>query len=404
MKILEINKFFYPKGGADKHFLDVVRLLEEKGHQVAVFSMENPLNLPSLWKKYFVSYVGYGKEDSLWEKLRGITRMFHSSSAKKNISRLLDNFHPDIVHIHNIYHQISPSILGEIKKRKIPIIMTVHDYNLVSPNYDLFFKDTDWQSLGNFRSVKFLLQKGFKDSYLKSLLAILEYWYLRVSRIYEKNVDLFLSPSLFLKKILVEEGMDEKKIIVIPHFYKKDPLLQESERPEEGDRYILHFGRLSKKKGVQDLIEISKRFNDLELHLAGTMEDDLDIDSPKIKYLGFLDQNRLREEIRNSLFVVSASKLPETFGLVALESLENGKPFVSLDSGAYSEIVRNGQDGYICRDLDEFGEKIRFLSEKDITRKELSDNASQRSEDFSSEKYYDRFFSLLTSMTENDNL
>ena len=116
MKILEINKFNYVQGGSDRHFQDLLGLLKSKGNEVAVFSMESPQNEFSPWKKYFVSYVGYGKGDTLWQKTVGVARMFYSFEAKRKIGKLLEDFQPDIVHIHNIYHQISPSILGEIKK------------------------------------------------------------------------------------------------------------------------------------------------------------------------------------------------------------------------------------------------------------------------------------------------
>ena len=119
MKILEINKFNYQKRGAEKHYLDVIELLKSKGHEVAIFSMEHEKNLPSAWQKYFVSKVGYTSEFSLLEKIKGSLRMFYSFEAKKKINGLLDEFKPDIVHVHNIYHQLSPSVLSVLKKHKI---------------------------------------------------------------------------------------------------------------------------------------------------------------------------------------------------------------------------------------------------------------------------------------------
>jgi len=132
MKILEINKFHFVKSGADRHFLDLIKLLRSKGHEVAVFAMDHPKNEFSPWSKYFVSYVGYGEKDSLYHKAKGVFRMFYSLEARNKVNKLLDDFKPEIVHIHNIYHQISPSILSAIKKRGIPVVMTVHDYKNAS--------------------------------------------------------------------------------------------------------------------------------------------------------------------------------------------------------------------------------------------------------------------------------
>jgi len=138
MKILEINKYFYIKGGAEKHFFDFVDLLKRAGNEVAIFSMQHEKNIYSEWSRFFISTVGFDGNYSIWQKIKGSFRDLYSFEAKKKINKLLDEFNPEIVHIHNIYHQLSPMILFEIKKRNIPIVMTVHDYKLVNPNYNLF--------------------------------------------------------------------------------------------------------------------------------------------------------------------------------------------------------------------------------------------------------------------------
>ena len=186
MKILEINKFNYLRRGAEKHYLDVVSLLKAGGHEVAVFSMDNPRNDFSPWKKYFVNYAGFEVQDSWLTKLKGLLRIY-SFEAKRKIGKLLDDFQPDIVHIHNIYHHISPSILGEIKKRKIPIVMTIHDYNLICPNYSLVSDGKNWEDLQENKFRTFVRQKYFKNSYLQSFLAYLEYAFNRFFEFYEKT-------------------------------------------------------------------------------------------------------------------------------------------------------------------------------------------------------------------------
>lgn len=390
MKILEINKFFYAKRGADKHFIDVIDLLKSHGHEVAVFSMANPKNNVGPWNKYFVSYAGYLPQDSFWERLKGLSRIYSFESRRK-IKKLLDDFQPDVAHIHNIYHQISPSILPILKKRGIPVVMTVHDYSLISPNYDFAFQETDWEKLGRFRSLKFIFKKGFKDSYAQSFLALLEYWFLRLTRIYENNVDLFIAPSIFLKNKLVCGGIDEKKIIVLPHFGKFNPDLKQEE-----ENFVFHFGALSKAKGTQDIIEIFKDLKNIELRLAGSLEEGLDFKScPNIKYLGFLNQKELQKQIQRSMFVISASGLPETFGLVALETLENSKPFVALQVGAYGEIVENGKEGYLCQNLAQFREKIILLVKDRELREKMAKNALEKAKKFNPGNYLREFQKII---------
>ena len=398
MKILEINKFNYVSGGADKHYLDLVGLLRSKGNEVAVFSMENPKNEFSPWRKYFVSYVGYGEKDSVWQKVVGVFRMFHSVEAKRKMKRLLDDFQPDIAHIHNIYHQISPSILGEIKKRKIPIVMTVHDYKLICPNYLLQCNGRSWEDLGGNRYMEFIKQKCFKDSYWKSLLVVLQFRWHAYWNSYDKNVDRYIVPSDFTKNKLVAAGFQESKIVVLPLF-SQEPSVNEVSKIAIVEKYAIHFGRLSKDKGVDKLIELFADIPDIKLYLAGNIEGDLEIPNvANIRHIGFLKQVELERYIKNALFVISRSTLPETFGLIALEAIKNGKPFIGFRTGAYAEIIENNKEGYLCADMQEMKERISTLVRDGGLRTLFSRMALEKAKKFNSDGYYERISSLFNSL------
>jgi glycosyltransferase involved in cell wall biosynthesis len=411
MRILQINKFHFPKGGADKHFLDLAKLLESKGHQVARFSMRHPKNLPSQWEKYFVSTVGYTNEYSLWQKIKGVFRMFYSFEARRKINKLLDDFKPNIVHIHNIYHQLSPAILFEIKKRKIPVVMTVHDYKLVSPNYNLFLRGKFYDRCRNGKYYECFLDKYVKNSRLKSFIAVLEtYWHNRILKTYQKNVDLYITPSNFAKKILAGEGIDKRRIFVLPHFIPSSPPtsifrnmeVKENEkggRDKERKKYALCFGRISREKGADALINIFENLNSVKLYLAGSVEDGLRVNNLKnVKYLGFLKQEELKEYIRHSEFVISGSRLPETFGLVALEAISEGKPFFGFRAGAYPEIIQNGINGYLTEDESDLKNAIRKLLAGEIVFNETGIQREAR-ERYNAENYYKNFMKLLKRLT-----
>ena len=394
MKILEINKFNYVQGGADKHFLDLTNLLRSKGHEVAVFSMESPKNEFSPWKKYFVSYVGYGKADPLWQKIVGTFRMFYSFEAKMKIKRLLDDFQPEIVHIHNIYHQISPSILGEIKKRRIPIVMTVHDYKLICPNYLLQCNGKSWEELGENKYLNFIKNKCFKHSYFKSFLVVLEFRWHKYWNSYDKNISRYIVPSQFTKTKLIAAGFRREKIEIMPLFIR-EPDYCEMFKIEIKEKFVIHFGRLSKEKGVDNLMEMFKGFPGIKLYLAGNIEGDLEIPNvPNIKHIGFLKQIELERYIKNALFVISPSKLPETFGLIALEAIKNGKPFIGFQTGAFSEIIEDNCEGYLCRDEEEMRERIALLSRDEGLRVLFSRQALEKAKKFNSGDYYAKIMKL----------
>ena len=385
MKILEINKYNYPKGGAERHFLDLRSLLESKGNEVAVFSMANSKNEYSPWNKYFVSYVGYNKDDSnLIQKMIGVCRIFYSFEAKRKIRKLLNDFQPDIVHIHNIYHQLSFSIISEIKRKNIPIIMTVHDYHLISPDKDEFFK-----SIGK-EYWRFLFQK--KYSFFKRLILVAKsYWedYLG----WKNKIDFFISPSQFVSEKLQKWGIAKEKIVVMPHFIS-DNFLEVSSKKDLLENYAFYFGRISKEKGVPELLETFKDLKNIKLFLAGEIEDDTEIiSSENIRHLGKLNKEEVKEYIINSKFCVSFSKLPETFGLTALESIALGKPFLGLNAGAYKEIIEQGKTGFICENAEEARVKIlEIISGKTVFNE--GKIAYLAKEKFGQEQYYKKFLTF----------
>jgi len=396
MRILEINKFNHIRGGADRHFVDLVKLLQSNGNEVAVFAMEHPENKYSEWSGYFVSRVEYEKKTSLCNKIKAVARIFWSLEARRKISKMLDEFQPDIVHIHNIYHQISPSILGEIKKRNIPIVMTVHDWKLVCPNYLLTcngkfcrrcLKGSYWHCLRN---------KCVKNSYAKSLVCALEMYLHRWLNVYDSNIDFYIAPSKFVKNILVRAGLSEKKIKVIHNFVceNKTPEGFHKNRDAVGTGpRALYIGKISKEKGVNELIGIFKGLP-IDLILAGNKDEKFEIPNlPNIKYAGFRPSREINELIRESDFVVSASRLPETFGLIALEAVSNGKPFVGYRTGAYSEVIKDGRNGFLVNTKDEMTEKIKRV---------LSGGGEKfdfNTEKFSAEKYYQRIERLFEDLT-----
>lgn len=400
MRILEINKFNYSRRGADKHFIDVVRLLKSKGHTVAEFSMRHPKNRVSPWSKYFLSYVGYNAADSNFsEKIKGAARMFYSFEAKRKINLLLDEFRPDVVHIHNVYHQLSPCILFEIKKRNIPIVMTVHDYKIINPNHSLNLNGESYDRCRNGKYYQCFLDKCVKNSYAKSLVAALEmYWHEKIGT-YRKNVDAYIVPSNYAKTTLVSWGLPAQKINVLEHFTL--PMPENSNNTDLNSRhYALYFGSISAKKGVDVLLRIFKKNKDFKLYLAGMIEDGYEIpEKNQIKYLGELNQRELQNYIKKCLFVISASRLPETFGLAALEANAFGKPFVGLKTGALPEIIENGENGFLADTEAELSEiagkiirgEIKFDSRK-ITEKTLAK--------YGQERYYSKLSQILRGLTK----
>ncbi len=381
MKILETNKFYYSRRGAERHFLDVIGLLRRHGHDVAVFAMDDKRNVSRVFEKYFVSAVGYNADDStFWQRVKGIGRLFWSFEARRKLARLLDAYRPDIVHIHNIYHQLSLSILPVIRRQRIPVVMTVHDYHLISPD-----KDRYYESVGT-SYWKFLFVK--KYGFGKRLLLVLKMYWERCFRFYERAVDAYIVPSAYAQRVLVQGGVPAAKIRVVPHFISDAPLQDASDSADEKrEEYALYFGALSFEKGVDGLADMFERLQ-FPLVLAGAVENGFVLPQSRwVRYVGQKSREELTRLIRGAKFVVSGSALPETFGLIILEAFACGKPFFGLDAGAFAEIVTDGHDGYIAKDWDGLEARIREYIAGMLTLSDGGTIQRQALERFGEERY-----------------
>ena len=347
MRILEINKFYYERRGAERHFLDVISLFRDAGHEVAVFTMDDSRNVSDEYGAYAVSSVGYNADDSTrWERFIGAGRLFWSFEARRKLRALLDEFRPDVVHVHNAYHQLSLSFLPIIRKRKIPIIMTVHDYHLVSPD-----KDTYYPFVGG-KYWRFLLIR--KYSFPKRLLLVLKSYWERL-RGYKWMVDVYIAPSEYVKNILVQAGLRAGRIVVLPHFVLPERT-EDIPVVTDHEPYALYLGAVSEEKNVDELISI---FEWLKYPLLLVGKKDMDIkESEYVRYVGEKTKRDLESLILGSRFVVSASRLPETFGLVTLEANVLGRPFLGYATGAFPEIIENGTNGWLAPDEESFHDMI----------------------------------------------
>lgn len=359
MNILQVNKFYFPKGGAEQHFLDLCGLLESAGHKVIPFSTIDERNLPTPYDKYFVSGMDLSDPGSLswWKKIKYASRILYNFEARKKITKLLKNEKIDLVHLHNIYHHLSPSILSAIKKQGIPIVMTIHDYKLLCPNYTFVNNGKVDESLGRGWYWSCVKNKCVDNSRTYSLLAVLEMIYHhKIMKFYEKNVDLFISPSEFIRDLFISFGWDKNKIIVLPHFLPLSFKKVSVPTPAPEVSRFVYVGRFAEEKGTDRLVEYwCKNRVPYGLHLFGTgpLEQKIrDIiesyNNEKVVLHGFMAQEALYEKVREmTTAIIVPSIFYEPFGLVLIESFANGIPAVVNNSGTLVELIKQTGAGII---------------------------------------------------------
>lgn len=352
MKILLINKYHYRKGGAERAYFDMADILTAAGHEVAFFSMEHPKNESTPWSKYFVSEVDYQNNTYSWgQKLHVAFRMIWNTEANKKLALLINDFQPDIAHAHNIYHQLSPSIFHCLKRKKVPIVLTLHDYKLVSPNYSLYSKGAIWDHASGLRCVA---DRCVQGSLGKSIICGIEKWVHSIMRSY-KQVDAFIAPSQFLADKVKALGWRGKDINVIPNPLRESELSQSLSEKEIVQDRLVFFGRLSQEKGIDTLLRALVQVPEKELILIGegpakeeliATASELGVAS-RVQFIGARFGEALKSELQKAEAVVVPSAWYENLPYVVTESLALGLVVIAAESGGIPERITHGENGFL---------------------------------------------------------
>jgi len=404
MRILQINKFFYPKGGTETYALSLIDLLKRNNQEVICFSQKNPKNVPCLEEPYFIDDLDLSKF-SLTALLK-LPRIFWSFKARRLVKKLIAVKRPDIAHIHNIYHQISPSILPLFRKAGIPVVMTVHDFKLITPSYTL-------RADGRFLP--------HRNSPLIAFILNLEFAWHNWLNLYRNNIDLYIAPSQFVKDKLTENGFDAEKISVIPHFLAEEFHLskiagdttEDQADQFKHEKYILSYGRLDESKGFDDLIKAYAEINvfGLKLKIAGAGPDKTHLEKlikdlcleDKVELVGQKTREEIIDLIRNAKAVINCSKLHETFGLTVLEAMALGKPVVASKVGAISELIDDGNNGllYQVSDAGDLKNQLARILCDEKFRNRLGAAAKLTASAYTAENHYPELLQAYSQAIEN---
>ena len=382
MKILIANKFYYNRGGDCVASIALETLLKEKGHKVAFFSMQHPLNFHSEWEHFFPSSVNF-QTNNLQEKLKATIRIFYSLEVKNKFLTLIERFKPDVVHLNNIHSQLSP-IIGEIAHKKgIKVIWTLHDYKLVCPNYTCLKNGQTCTLCIDQRDTCNVLQnRCMKNSYAASLLAYWESLVWNKKRMI-KNTDYFIAPSQFMKGLMQKGGFPDSKIEVIPNFTNRNYSIV----PSPKSAYYCFVGRLSKEKGLDSLVHVASQLPyKLIIIGSGPMANQYP-NMNHIEFIGFKEWKEMAPIIQKAKFIVIPSEWYEVFGLVSIEAQCLGTPVLGANIGGIPETINAPQNGLLFepRDKDDLKEKIIQMFQTSFDYNKISQEAQER---FSADNYY----------------
>jgi len=401
MNVLLINKFLYPKGGDAISTITTGRILESYGHHVVFWGMAHPSNPPYPYQDSFVSQTDYDLENRWSSKARSALNILYSTEARRKIAGLLNVFKPDIVHLNNFAHQISPSILDEIKKHDIPTVMTMRDYKMVCPSYSMLAKGKFCERCAHGRYRYCAFYRCTKGSLFKSLVNVAEMvLHHDILHIYDK-IDLYVSPSRFLMNKVKEMGL-KGDVLWLPNCVDMADFKPSYNSQENSMVYV---GRLSSEKGIETLIEASKGLG-VRLKiigdgpLKGHLEDICRKDNIlHVDFLGYLTGDALLNEIRNSMFLVIPSECYENNPRSVIEAFALGKPVVGARIGGIPELVKDWETGltFTSGDAVDLNSKIKLMIDNKDRLPDMGKNARIFVEkELSAEIHYNRLMDIYT--------
>jgi len=348
-RVLMVNKFQYPKGGAELYMYGLAGLLEREGVDVRYFGMRHPRNVDSDTSRHYVSEVDFEQPPPGIGRLRVAARAVYSFEARRRMSALLaDQPAFDVAHLHNVYHQLSPSILAPLHRADIPVVMTVHDYKLVCPVYTLVSHGEMCERCvgGHFQNaVRLRCNRG---SLAGSALVAGETWLHRTLRLWEHGVDVFVTPSSYLREKLIAGGYPADRVVAVPNFVDPD---RYRAHPQPGE-YFLYLGRLSREKGVETLIE-AVAGTPLELRIAGEGPERERLEAlavasgGRVEFIGHRSGDDLERLVAGARAVVVPSRWPENCPLVVLEAMASARPLVASRVGGIPELARDDQEALL---------------------------------------------------------
>src|SRR5580698_9633617 len=351
MRILFCNKYNFPFSGTEVYLFELMDLLRSQGHDVALFSMADSRGESTPYDSYFVPHIDFKDATVGWRARAKLgAQAIYSTDSRDRLRKMVQAFQPDIAHVRNIYHHLSPSILWELKEQRIPVIYHLNDFKLICPVYNMVTNGHACDQSCTGQYWKMLAKGCYEGPASSATLLMAEAYVHHWIGTYGKCVNHFLTPSHFAKDQLMRNGFSAANISVLPHFQN----LPQAVPPLSADAPILYFGRLSPEKGVDHLLRAMKSLPQVRLQIAGDGPQRAELEElahtmnlENVDFTGHLLGKDLEQRIAAASFTILPSLAYETLGKSILESYAWQRPVVASDLGSRRELVHQGKTGLL---------------------------------------------------------
>lgn len=364
VKILMVNKFLYPNGGSETYIFKLGEELQRQGHEVQYFGMEHEGRIVGNHAEVYTSNMDF--HTGKLQKLLYPFRIIYSKEAYRKMQTVLNDFEPDVVHLNNINFQLTPSVIEAVRdwekknQKNVRIIFTAHDYQWVCPNHMMLVPASGErcsrclsQHEGNCTRYRCI-----HNSFVKSMLGTIEAKFYDWKKTYAK-VDVVICPSEFMEQQLATSPLLKSKLVTLHNFIDA-----QTPEPVEKKDYVLYFGRYTREKGVQTLLQAAKALPEIPFVFAGDGECREQVEQcGNVKNMGFLQGKVLSRVIREARFCVIPSEWYENCPFSVMEAISFGTPVLGSKLGGIPELVRDGETGELFEagNVEALTEKIRSL-------------------------------------------
>jgi glycosyltransferase involved in cell wall biosynthesis len=344
MKIIQVTNWYRFDCGEDTVFNVTTALLKRRGKHVLQFT-RNSRDI----------------EPGLTGRLRAFSQGIYSRSSAHDVAQLIEREHPDVVHVHNLYPLISPSLLVTCRRLNVPVVMTCHNYRLMCPTAFHLNNGAVCERCVGGREYSCIL-KNCRGNIFESVAYALRNIVARKLRLFKDNVTFFIAPTEFIKARLVDAGFRDQQIVYLPY---PVPILDSGFEAAEG-QYIGYAGRISPEKGIDTLLAAAERLPQVPVRIAGDgpIRGQLSEKAPKnARFLGLLDRSQMSNFYRKARFLIVPSVWFEVSPMVILEAMSRGLPVIASRIGGLAELVEDGVTGFLFEpgNVEDLAKKMKRL-------------------------------------------
>jgi glycosyltransferase involved in cell wall biosynthesis len=349
VKVLLVHNTYQQPGGEDVVFEQEARMLRNAGHQVILYQRSN-------WEVQ--AYHGL-------QKIRLAKGTIWASDTRRDFLNLLRDQKPDVVHAHNTFMMISPSVYSACYEEKVPVVQTLHNYRLLCPAATLFRNGKVCEECVGGSLLHSVQHACYHKSRPTTAVVALMLAAHRLRGTWEREITSYVALTDFSRSKFIEGGLPPDKIFVKPNFVDPDP----GARTADGD-YALFVGRLSPEKRVSTVLAAWKRLRlAIPIRVLGGGPDRAQLEAQAVQdglatvtFLGQVPREQTLAAINNARFLVFSSEWYENFPVTIAEAFACRTPVIASRMGAMKEIVSEGRTGLFFSpgDPDDLAEKVEW--------------------------------------------